>query len=99
MLKVLKSNPANLDPKLNFAKMDRQSISQNPHLKLVARYWVHNNIFYCEFNISFRFPHHNICDTCGGLTTRINAAVAMGNGMEARRLLCEHKHEHEHEYP
>ena len=93
MLKVLKSEPANLDAELTVAEMYQLFIRENPDLKLAA-YWVFNDTLNYEFIISFGFPCGDIFDMCERLTTQIKAT--MGTSEEAMRLFCEQEHEHEH---
>ena len=79
-----------LDADFTVAKMHRQFIEEHTAHKDV-KYWVYNDIFNYEFNISFGYPRSDICDTCEKLTTQLKAAEATSDHTKAAELKRQHE--------
>ena len=69
--------------------MHRQFSAENPDV--TVRYWLYNDIFNHDFNISFGFPRSDICDLCARQMAQIRAAEASLDMAKAEELKVEHK--------
>ena len=80
------TNRKYLDPSLSVASMHQDLLKENPDLNGQAKYWLYNEIFNTEFNISFGYPRSDVCDTCERQQVEIKAAELDNNAAEIRRL-------------
>ena len=80
------TNRKYLDPSLSVTSMHQDFLKENPDLNGQAKYWLYNEIFNTEFNISFGYPRSDVCDTCERQQVEIKAAERDNNAAEIRRL-------------
>lgn len=78
-----------LDSSLSIAKMHRMFLQENPDLDGKVLYWLYEDIFNFEFNISFGYPRSDICDTCERFTADIYAAQKSGDNHKANQIKTE----------
>ena len=80
-----------LDSSLSIAQMHRMFVSENPAFARTVQYWLYQNIFNYDFNISIGFPRSDICDKCELQQVNIKAAEIAGDDAQVRKLKAEHE--------
>lgn len=75
-----------LDASLTVAAMHNDFIKSNPELDGIAKYWLYNEIFNTEFNISFGYPRSDICDTCERYQVMLKAAESNNDAVAIKKI-------------
>ena len=71
--------------------MHRLFIQENPDLQGEVLYWLYEDIFNHEFNVSFGYPRSDVCDKCELFTAQIKAAERDGDQVTAQHLKVQHQ--------
>lgn len=80
-----------LDSNLSISEMHRLLVKEYPNLERSAKYWLYEDLFNHEFNISFGHPRSDVCDTCEKLTADIAAVNRNKEKARAQQLKTEHE--------
>ena len=80
-----------LDSSMSIARMHRLFIQENPDLQGKVLYWLYEDIFNHEFNVSFGYPRSDVCDKCELFTAQIKAAERDGDQVTAQNLKVQHQ--------
>lgn len=80
-----------LDAGLTVAEMHCIFLKENPDLSETVKYWLYQDLFNFEFNISFGFPRSDICDTCEKYQAQIKAAQTESDSAKANQLKFQHE--------
>lgn len=80
-----------LDANLSITKMHQLLLKDQPNLEGAAKYWLYEDIFNHEFNISFGYPRSDICDTCEKFYADIKKSEVNNEITKVRQLKVEHE--------
>ena len=69
---------------MSIARMNRLFIQENPDLHGKVLYWLYEDIFNHEFNVSFGYPRSDVCDKCELFTAQIKAGERDGDQVTAQ---------------
>ena len=76
---------------MSIARMHRLFIQENPDLHGKVLYWLYEDIFNHEFNVSFGYPRSDVCDKCELFTAQIKAGERDGDQVTAQNLKVQHQ--------